>query len=164
MITRSRDWPVWISRCFRYNTIRRPHRDPMTQRTCLRSLSSLWRKCMAKIQRLLLILLLLGASGMQQGCITINLLEPAGPVQEVLLTGTGDGKVLLLDLSGIISSQDKDALIQQPNMVAALKEELTKATKDEMVKAVVLRINSPGGTVNASDILYHEIKTFKASR
>ena len=119
---------------------------------------------MAKIQRLLLILLLLGASGMQQGCITINLLEPAGPVQEVQLTGTGDGKVLLLDLSGIISSQDKDALIQQPNMVAALKEELTKATKDEMVKAVVLRINSPGGTVNASDILYHEIKTFKASR
>ena len=119
---------------------------------------------MAKIQRLLLILLLLGASAMQQGCITINLLEPAGPVQEVQLTGTGDGKVLLLDLSGIISSQDKDALIQQPNMVAALKEELTKATKDEMVKAVVLRINSPGGTVNASDILYHEIKTFKASR
>lgn len=119
---------------------------------------------MAKIQRLLLVLLLLGASGMQQGCITINLLEPAGPVQEVQLTGTGDGKVLLLDLSGIISSQDKDALIQQPNMVAALKEELTKATKDEMVKAVVLRINSPGGTVNASDILYHEIKTFKASR
>ncbi len=119
---------------------------------------------MAKIQRLLLILLLLGASGMQQGCITINLLEPAGPVQEVQLTGTGDGKVLLLDLSGIISSQDKDALIQQPNMVAALKEELTKATKDEKVKAVVLRINSPGGTVNASDILYHEIKTFKASR
>ena len=119
---------------------------------------------MAKIRRLLLVLLLLGASGMQQGCITINLLEPAGPVQEVLLTGTGDGKVLLLDLSGIISSQDKDALIQQPNMVAALKEELTKATKDEMVKAVVLRINSPGGTVNASDILYHEIKTFKASR
>lgn len=119
---------------------------------------------MAKIQRLLLVLLLLGASGMQQGCITINLLEPAGPVQEVQLTGTGDGKVLLLDLSGIISSQDKDALIQQPNMVAALKEELTKATKDEMVKAVVLRINSPGGTVNASDILYHEIKSFKASR
>ncbi|HSB43788.1 MAG TPA: signal peptide peptidase SppA [Nitrospira sp.] len=119
---------------------------------------------MAKIQRLLLVLLLLGASGMQQGCITINLLEPAGPVQEVHLTGTGDGKVLLLDLSGIISSQDKDALIQQPNMVAALKEELTKATKDELVKAVVLRINSPGGTVNASDILYHEIKSFKASR
>ncbi|HET9313154.1 MAG TPA: signal peptide peptidase SppA, partial [Nitrospira sp.] len=44
------------------------------------------------------------------------------------------------------------------------KEELTKASKDEKVKAVVVRINSPGGTVNASDILYHELKTFKENK
>ena len=119
---------------------------------------------MAKIQRLVLSLALIGMVGLQSGCITINLLEPAGPVQEVQLAGTGDGKVLLLDLSGVISSQDKDGLIPQPNMLAAFKEDLTKASKDEKIKAVVLRINSPGGTVNASDILYHELKTFKASR
>jgi protease-4 len=119
---------------------------------------------MVKIQRLLIVLALFGTAGLQTGCITINLLEPAGPVQEVQLTGTGDGKVLLLDLSGVISSQDKDGLIPQPNMLAAFKEDLTKASKDEKIKAVVLRINSPGGTVNASDILYHELKTFKASR
>lgn len=119
---------------------------------------------MGKIQRMYVSLALLGIVGLQQGCITINLLEPAGPVQEVQLTGTGDGKVLLLDLSGVISSQDKDGLIPQPNMLASLKEDLTKASKDEKIKAVVLRINSPGGTVNASDILYHEIKAFKASR
>ena len=119
---------------------------------------------MDKIQRLLLALALLGTGGLLPGCITVNLLEPAGPVQEVQLTGTGDGKVLLLDLSGVISSQDKDGLIPQPNMLAAFKEDLTKASKDEKIKAVVLRINSPGGTVNASDILYHELKTFKASR
>lgn len=119
---------------------------------------------MDKIQRLFVVLVLFGAIGTQEGCITVNLLEPPGPVQEVQLTGTGEEKVLLIDLSGVISSQDKDGLIQQPNMVAALKEELTKASKDEKVKAVVLRINSPGGTVNASDILYHELKSFKATR
>ncbi len=118
---------------------------------------------MDRIQRLKVLLLLLGAASLP-GCITVNLLEPAGPVQEVQLTGTGEGKVLLLDLSGVISSQDKDGLFPQPNMLAALKEELTKASKDEKVKAVVVRINSPGGTVNASDILYHELKTFKAGR
>jgi len=85
-------------------------------------------------------------------------------VQEVQLSGSGDGKVLLLDLSGVISSQDKDGLIPQPNLLATFKEELTKASKDEKIKAVVLRINSPGGTVNASDILYHELKTFKANK
>lgn len=119
---------------------------------------------MDKIQRLLVFLALLGTAGLQHGCITVNLIEPPGPVQEVLLTGTGDGKVLLLDLSGVISSHDKDGLIPQPNMLAAFKEDLTKASKDDKIKAVVLRINSPGGTVNASDILYHEIKVFKANR
>jgi protease IV len=71
---------------------------------------------------------------------------------------------LLLDLSGVISSQDQDGLIPQPNVLATFKEELTKASKDEKIKAIVLRINSPGGTVNASDILYHELKTFKATK
>jgi protease-4 len=96
--------------------------------------------------------------------VTVNLLEPPGPVQEVQLSGSGDGKVLLLDLSGVISSQDKDGFIPQPNLLATFKEELTKASKDEKIKAVVVRINSPGGTVNASDILYHELKTFKANK
>ena len=101
---------------------------------------------------------------LQHGCITVNLIEPSGPVQEMQLSGTGDAKVLLLDLSGMISSQDKDGLIPQPNMLATFKEELTRAAKDEKVKAVVVRINSPGGTVNASDILYHELKEFKAKK
>src|SRR5918993_1036952 len=30
--------------------------------------------------------------------------------------------------------------------------------------AIVIKINSPGGTVTASDIIYHELKTFKATR
>jgi protease-4 len=67
-------------------------------------------------------------------------------------------------LSGVISSQDKEGWLPQPNLLATFKEELTKASKDEKVKAVVVRINSPGGTVNASDILYHELKTFKESK
>lgn len=119
---------------------------------------------MDKILRMVISLVLLITAVIQHGCVTINLLEPPGPVQEVQLSGTGDGKVLLLDLSGVISAQDKEGFIPQPNLLATFKEELTKASKDEKIKAVVLRINSPGGTVNASDILYHELKTFKGSK
>ena len=119
---------------------------------------------MDKIQRMVCVLVLLTLALLQPGCITVNLLEPPGPVREVQLSGTGDNKVLLLDLSGVISSQEKDGLLPQPNLLATFKEELTKASKDEKVKAVVLRINSPGGTVNASDILYHELKAFKENR
>ncbi len=99
------------------------------------------------------------------GCITINIPIPhAGPLEEVQLSGTGDNKVLLIELSGLISSQDKDGFIPLPNMIATLKEELTKAAKDDAIKALVVRINSPGGTVTASDILYHELRNFKQKK
>ena len=109
-------------------------------------------------------LCLLVIIGLQSGCITVNLIEPSGPVREVQLSGTGDGKVLVLDLSGVISAQDKDGLMPHPNMVALFKEELTRAAKDDQIKALVLRINSPGGTVTASDILYHELREFKLKK
>jgi protease-4 len=46
-------------------------------------------------------------------------------------------------------------------MLAEVREELDRARRDRNVKAVVLRINSPGGWVTASDTLYHEVKKFK---
>jgi protease-4 len=78
--------------------------------------------------------------------------------------GAGKAKVLLVEISGVISSQDKEGLWPAPNLLASVKEQLSRASQDENVKAVVLRINTPGGTVTASDIIHHELKTFKASR
>ena len=46
-------------------------------------------------------------------------------------------------------------------MVARIKEELQKAEKDEYVKGIVVKINSPGGTVTATDTIYHELMEFK---
>ena len=103
---------------------------------------------------------LVGAS-VSTGCITINLLPQPGPLQETTLTGSGDAKILLMELSGTISNLEEEGLVEHPNQVAHLKEELSKAGEDPAVKAIVLRINSPGGTVTASDILYHELRTFK---
>ena len=59
---------------------------------------------MDNIQRML-VLAVLTAVMLQSGCIMINLLPQPGPVQEVQLAGSGDSKVLLMDLSGGISSQ-----------------------------------------------------------
>ena len=99
---------------------------------------------MYRVYAMLGLLCVLAVASLQSGCITVNLIEPSGPVQEVQLSGTGAGKVLLLDLSGVISSQGKDGLVPQPNMLAMFKEELTRASKDDKIKAVVVRINSPG--------------------
>ncbi|MBH0198160.1 MAG: signal peptide peptidase SppA [Nitrospira sp.] len=98
------------------------------------------------------------------GCINIPFFPAPGPLKEAQVDGTGTAKVLLLEVSGMISSQEKEGLIPAPSMLARIKEQLTRAAQDDSIKAVVLRINTPGGTVTASDIVYHELKTFKTSR
>jgi protease-4 len=99
------------------------------------------------------------------GC-TFNfpLFPGPGPLQETQVSGTGKAKVLLIEVTGVINSQDGEGLIPSPGLLSHLKEELTRASKDDDVKAVVVRINSPGGTVTASDIIHHELKALKATR
>jgi protease-4 len=98
------------------------------------------------------------------GCVTINLLPAPGPLKEVELGGSGSAKVLMLELSGLISALEDNGLMERPSPVARIKEELTHAADDDRIKAVVLRINSPGGTVTASDVIYHELRSFKEKR
>ncbi len=45
-----------------------------------------------------------------------------------------------------------------------VEQQLKKVENDDSVKAVVLRIDSPGGTVTYSDRLYHKIKELAAER
>jgi protease IV len=111
----------------------------------------------------LLTLLLVGLS--MSGCtFNFTLFPGQGPLQETQVGGTGTAKVLLIEVSGMISSQEKEGLIPAPSLLARIKEQLAKAAQDDQVKAVVIRINSPGGTVTASDIIHHELKAFKASK
>lgn len=72
-------------------------------------------------------------------------------------------KILLVDVDGILQNSRPQALLGLPgeNPVALFKEELDKAARDGRVRAVVLRINSPGGTVTASDLMYYELLRFK---
>ncbi len=100
------------------------------------------------------------------GCavISIPLFSPSRPLEEKVIAGEGKAKILMLDISGTISSEEKSALggiKKEPSIVARVKEELELAQADEDIKALILRINSPGGTVTASDILHHEISQFK---
>jgi protease-4 len=102
------------------------------------------------------------------GCsvISIDLTPPVRPLKETTVEGKGRDKVLLIELSGVLAEEPILTLESRPQvpLLARVREELEKAADDEHVRAVVLRINSPGGTVTASDILYHEIKRFKARR
>lgn len=98
--------------------------------------------------------------------ISLDLTPRVRPLEETTLEGAGPDKVLLVDLSGVLAEEPLITLEGRPAvpLLARVREELEKAAGDDRVRAVVLRINSPGGTVTASDILYHEISAFKTRR
>ncbi len=86
----------------------------------------------------------------------------ADPLQEYTLEGKGDGKILVIQIRGVISDAPREGFVRtRPSVVQEVVSQLRLAEKDENVKAVIFKINSPGGSVTASDILYNEIAAFK---
>ena len=104
------------------------------------------------------------------GCslITLDFQPKIRPLEEETVEGKGSSKILLLDLSGVLSEDLPSFSIGAPPprvpLLARVREELRKAEEDERVKALIVRINSPGGTITASDILYHELQAFKTRK
>jgi len=102
-----------------------------------------------------------------QGCALIDIdLQPrVRPLREETVEGEGRAKILLMDVSGVLSDETGGIVLGSPPprvpIVARVREELKKASDDENVKALVVRINSPGGTITASDLIYREIEGFK---
>ncbi len=103
------------------------------------------------------------------GCtgLNVSLLPPMKPLEEQVLEGKGKSKILLVDLDGVISFKEETDELKfrtMPSKVAFFREALRKAEADSEIAGVIVRINSPGGTVTASDTIYHEIMSFKQKR
>lgn len=102
--------------------------------------------------------LLAGCSAPQIRLFTDNTF----PLKEFVLQGTEKGKVAIIPVHGIITDVPQSGIIRQkPSMVQEIVSQIRLAESDEEVKALLLAINTPGGTVTASDILYREIVKFK---
>jgi len=88
--------------------------------------------------------------------------EAPEPLREFTLEGVGKDKILLIPVTGLISDMPKKGVLRtSPSLVEQVVLQLNKAEKDKQIKAVLLKINSPGGTITASDLLYHEIVSFQ---
>ena len=122
-----------------------------------------WRKTVRRFTFFSAVLLAAGL--MLSGCMfpSVKLFTDAtDPLTEYVLEGKGDEKVLIIPVHGVISDIPKKGMItDQPSMVQDIVSRLHLAAEDPDIRAVVLKIDSPGGSVTASDILYNEIKAFK---
>jgi protease-4 len=80
----------------------------------------------------------------------------------VLIKSPKKEKILLLDISGMIgTSMNPGVFDREGDILSQVYFRLKKAAEDRLVKGVVLRLDTPGGEVTASDIIYHEILNFK---
>ncbi|MFZ4482954.1 MAG: signal peptide peptidase SppA [Chthoniobacterales bacterium] len=80
------------------------------------------------------------------------------PRLEERLVEAGDsdsGKIVVIPVRGVIATDEGSEW--GLSMVDDIKEALRTAADDGDVKAVVLAVDSPGGEVTASDIIYNEV-------
>ncbi len=81
---------------------------------------------------------------------------------EAILKDNGaSSKILVIDVDGIITGRALDQ--SGYSMVDVIKDELERAEEDDRVKAVLLRVDSPGGEVLASDEIYRALVNFQKS-
>jgi len=107
-------------------------------------------------------------AGILTGCafVKVNVASEPGELEERVVAGEGRAKIAVLDISGVISLGPfgLERFSKEPPLVPRLKEELKRIEEDEEVVGVVVRIDSPGGAVTASDILYHELRRMREKR
>jgi protease-4 len=88
--------------------------------------------------------------------------DSTDPYREFTLEGTQKPKILVIQANGKIDEGPSEGFLRdRPGMVPDIVSQLRLAQKDDDIGAVILKINSPGGSVTASDVLYNELKSYK---
>lgn len=97
-----------------------------------------------------LVLAVIGLTAMVGGSLTGGAVDD-NYLERVVEKGPAAHKIAVIRVEG---------LIYDP-LVGSVQRQLRRAALDDRVKAVIIRINSPGGYLTASDMLYHAVKSFR---
>ncbi len=85
------------------------------------------------------------------------------PLAQKWVAGEGEAKAALVELRGIILEEIETggifSFVHRP--IDRIRRELEQAKKDGAVKAVIFSVDSPGGTIAASDEILHIFEKFK---
>jgi protease-4 len=91
----------------------------------------------------------------------VNLVAASKYQNPAVKPATSSNKIAVLYCNGeIVSGKSSEGNIGS----VSICEELKKIRKDEHIKALVLRINSPGGSALASDVMWREIELLKKEK
>ncbi len=81
--------------------------------------------------------------------------------ETVIEDNDSEDRIVVIEVAGLISNLAIDA--DGMTMVESIRDQLAIAADDESVKGVILKIDSPGGEVLASDDIYREIRDFQST-
>jgi protease-4 len=112
------------------------------------------------------VMLLAGFALLLQACIVIPIQFPGSAEVRQVVYRDGSGikppKVAIVDVSGVLTTGGAgDGFFRSDSPVVDLTKKLHAVKNDSRIKAVILRMDSPGGGVTASDIMYHELLEFR---
>lgn len=79
------------------------------------------------------------------------------------VSGTGEQQVLLIHVNGLISDSEFSSALTSSSVVHSkdIIERLKMASDNPDIKAIIFKINSPGGEITATDKIYNAILNFK---
>jgi len=84
--------------------------------------------------------------------------------EDIINDSSSDDEIALIDIEGMIAS-DTDSLDGgDQDMVDIILAKLEKAQEDDNVKAVIIRLNTPGGTVYDSHVITQKVKEVKKDK
>lgn len=105
----------------------------------------------------------IGLLAKQAGGRTVGGVRRPERLSQSWVSGSGAAKIALIEIEGVIAEDVRSLsfLGGTSHPVEKLRRELDEAAEDPSVKGVILAVNSPGGTVTASDELHHLIERFQ---
>ncbi len=108
---------------------------------------------------LVFVLVMLAIVGGAQ-IVGVSTVDSGVRLEEVVVSGSSvSPKVACIPIQGIIQGSSMPGMESSP--VAVFAQRLRRARQDDSVVAVLLFVDSPGGGVTASDIMYEELMRFR---
>jgi protease IV len=76
----------------------------------------------------------------------------------------GKAKIAMVVIDGTLYGNTSPLGDENPNSPRQIAKSLHRALEDKSIGAVILRVNSPGGTVTAAETIWHEVKKIKEAK
>jgi protease-4 len=93
--------------------------------------------------------------------VGLGLSRAAELLERVVRNGQGEDRVALIDLTGPILGSGAGE--NDEDVAGWIVRQLRQAREDERVKGVLLWVDSPGGGLTASDLIYNEVNQLRAA-